>query len=304
MDIYYPEPKHLRPTNAEEAPVLFFFYGGGFTTGDRTLPYPLDILYANIGWYFAQKGIVTIIPDYRLVPEVQFPSPADDVYQAVSWAVENREQITDAGDVPYELNFDSLFLMGHSAGAVHLAAALFMPGLLCGDPETRDRIAGAVLISGAYSARKLDPESPLADVLAQYWGTFEATKKNSPQALLESAPDDMVAIFPEILLVEGEKVPDWLVVAGEDFHEKLVERTGREKEVVTVELSGGGGGGDEHQLDECSLPEIKLESVTKMVAVGHNHVSFNVTLGAGEGEEWAEVIVNWMRNVIDEREIC
>ncbi|KAK2463795.1 hypothetical protein APHAL10511_004193 [Amanita phalloides] len=132
MVIYYPEPANI--LEGKGAPVLISFYGGGFLTGSRTLPKPYDVVYSNIGWYFAQKGFVTFMP------KIQFPGPADDVYQAVSWAIENKDEIENDGDVPYHLNFDFVLSMGHAAG---LTTALLMPGLLSGDSETKDRLAGA-----------------------------------------------------------------------------------------------------------------------------------------------------------------
>jgi len=288
MDIYYPEPANV-PENTP-VPVLFFFYGGGFSTGFRTLPKPYDLVYSNIGWFFSQKGFVTIIPDYRLVPQVQFPSPADDVYQAVAWAIENKEKIADEGDVPYELNFDSVLLMGHASGSVHLTTALLMPGLLSGDPETKDRIAGVVLVSGMYNTRALPPDDPVAGVLAQYWGTFEATKRNAPQPLLESAPEDMVAWLPEILMVDAEKEPYWLEVGAEDFQKKLSARTRKKEVVKTVESTSG-----------TTLPEVKLGLTTRLVAKGHNHISIHLSPGSGQGEEWADAVVKWMKALIIEK---
>ncbi|KAF8632137.1 hypothetical protein AX15_002031 [Amanita polypyramis BW_CC] len=297
MDIYYPEPVNLFET--KKVPVLFFFYGGGFTTGSRTLPKPYDLVYSNIGWYFSQKGFVTIIPDYRLVPEIQFPSPADDVYQAVSWSIENREKIEDEGDVPYELEFDSVVLMGHASGAVHLTTALLMPGLLSVDPETRDRIAGVVLVSGTYNTHALPADDPVADVLAQYWGTFEATKVNAPQALLECAPEDLVGGLPEILMMDAEKEPHWLEVGAKDFQKKLAERTG--KRDVTVMLDCAASASAENQ--DIEIPELQLGFVTRVVAKIHNHISVHLSPGSGEGEEWADAAIKWMKTVMISKEM-
>lgn len=292
MDIYYPEPANV--THNTAAPVLFFFYGGGFSTGFRTLPKPYDLVYANIGWFFSQKGFVTIIPDYRLVPHVQFPSPADDVYQAVAWAIENKEKIVDEGDVPYDLNLDSVLLMGHASGAVHLTTALLMPGLLSGDPETKERIAGVVLVSGMYNTRALPPDDPVAAVLAQYWGTFEAIQRNSPQALLESAPEDMVAWLPEILMLDAEKEPHWLEVGAEDFQKTLAARTRKTEATKIVGCAFAAAAAD----SEIVLPDVKLGLATRLIAKGHNQISVHLSPGSGQGEEWADAVVDWMKVMI------
>ncbi|KAM6499870.1 Alpha/Beta hydrolase fold [Amanita muscaria] len=269
MDIYYPDPA-LMPAK-HDAPVLFFFYGGGLSTGERTFAPPYDVLYSNLGWYFTQKGIVTIVSDYRLVPQVQFPSSAEDVYKAVRWAIDNREHIVNAGgpDVQYKFNFEGIFLMAHGSGVLHLSTALMLPGLLTGDHETRDRIAGAVFVAGTYGVKGLSQTDVVAGILAQYWGTYEALVKNSPQALLESASKDLLAALPEILIVEGEREPDWLMVGTREFQKRLAERRKKKELVVVVD--------------------------------GHNHISVQLSPGSGQGEEWVEAVIKWMKNVLDNR---
>ena len=36
--------------------MLFFEYGGGFTSGDRKIDPPYDLGYANVGVFFAKRG--------------------------------------------------------------------------------------------------------------------------------------------------------------------------------------------------------------------------------------------------------
>jgi acetyl esterase/lipase len=65
LDVY-------RPANATAAsPVVVFFYGGNWTSGQRR-----D--YAFVGRALAARGIVVVIPDYRLYPEVSYPDFLDD----------------------------------------------------------------------------------------------------------------------------------------------------------------------------------------------------------------------------------
>src|SRR6478735_1005609 len=88
LDIYYPANK---PTGAG-CPVFIYTYGGGFTRGDRASKDHL--LYQNLGHFFAEKcGFVTIIPDYRLVPEAGFPSGGQDIEMVVKWLIENNHKI-------------------------------------------------------------------------------------------------------------------------------------------------------------------------------------------------------------------
>ena len=55
LDVYLPLE------GVAEAPVVVFFYGGTWRNGDRA-----D--YAFVGEALASRGIITVIPDYRLYP--------------------------------------------------------------------------------------------------------------------------------------------------------------------------------------------------------------------------------------------
>src|ERR1700761_6855046 len=64
LDIYVPHGLK------SPAPVLLFFYGGNWETGKRE-----D--YLAFGQAFASQGIVTVIADYRLYPQVKYPAFVD-----------------------------------------------------------------------------------------------------------------------------------------------------------------------------------------------------------------------------------
>jgi len=138
LDVY-------RPADAAgHAPVVVFFYGGGWDSGRRQ-----D--YAFLGRALARRGIVVVIPDYRLYPEARWPDFLHDAARAVAWA---RAHAADYGGDPARL-----FLMGHSAGAynaVMLATDrrwLAAEGL---DPS-RD-LAGAIGLAGPYDFLPLHSE--------------------------------------------------------------------------------------------------------------------------------------------------
>ena len=83
-------------------PVLVFFYGGGWAKGRRQ-----D--YGFVGKAYAARGFVVVLPDYRKVPGVRFPSFVEDGAAAVRWVHDN---IGRYGGDP-----DRIVLSGHSAGA-------------------------------------------------------------------------------------------------------------------------------------------------------------------------------------------
>lgn len=92
-----------------------------------------------MGNYFASNGVLTIIPSYRLAPEHKWPCGAEDVASVVKWAIHN------AG--AYGGDPKRVFLMGHSAGASHVATYLYFREFHSGQSE---KAAGAILLSGAH----------------------------------------------------------------------------------------------------------------------------------------------------------
>src|SRR6478672_1026892 len=74
MDIHAPTGPAERPW-----PMLVFFYGGGWDSGERQL-------YAWAAQALAARGFVVATPDYRLVPQVHFPAFIEDAALATAMA--------------------------------------------------------------------------------------------------------------------------------------------------------------------------------------------------------------------------
>ena len=96
LDVYRPLPA------VSNAPVVVFFYGGSWNSGSRE-----D--YGFVGEALASRGIVVVIADYRLYPQVRYPAFLQDGAKAVAWAVQHS---ADYGADPRRL-----YVMGHSSGA-------------------------------------------------------------------------------------------------------------------------------------------------------------------------------------------
>lgn len=176
---YGPEPRHkldvYRPRNGAERPmVAVFFYGGSWQEGSRRL-------YPFIGTALAARGVTTIIPDYRLYPEVCFPEFMVDAALAYAWVEANIAKTVTA--------VRPVALLGHSAGA-HIAALLAL------DPSYLDRHAGQasrprafIGLAGPYS---FDPTAwpTTKAVFAPVAGDPDAARPvafaraNAPAALL------------------------------------------------------------------------------------------------------------------------
>lgn len=96
LDLYLPDE-----TVAQPYPVLFMVHGGGFFAGDKA-----DM--SSIAQYYTEQGYAVVAPNYRLAPDVQFPSAHGDVFCAMAWTFDNADT--------YALDTDQITLLGESAG--------------------------------------------------------------------------------------------------------------------------------------------------------------------------------------------
>ena len=131
LDIY--APAHT-PAGAN-LPVVIFYYGGGWVAGSRG-----D--YGFAGSAFASKGFVTILPDYRLVPGVRFPTFLQDSALAVKWA---RDHVAGYGGDPRRIS-----LAGHSAGAYNAAMLVLDRHYLTDIGVDPGIVRAAALLAGPY----------------------------------------------------------------------------------------------------------------------------------------------------------
>ena len=132
LDVYEPS---VHPADA--MPVLIFIHGGGFIRGDKSRPG--SPFYANVGYWFARHGVVTVLANYRLAPKYRWPTQAKDMAGIVAWT---HAHIADHGGNPKRI-----FLMGESAGASDVAAYALEKRF---QPLAGPGIAAAILYSGLY----------------------------------------------------------------------------------------------------------------------------------------------------------
>lgn len=128
LDIYAPR-KLEKP-----APVVYFVYGGSWMDGDRHN-------YGFAGRALAALGYLTVIADYRLVPEVEYPGFLEDGAAAFAWVARHADQY--GGDAR------RMALMGHSAGAYNAAMLALDPAYLQ-HAGLLDRVRCVVGLSGPY----------------------------------------------------------------------------------------------------------------------------------------------------------
>lgn len=116
-------------------PVVVFFYGGSGNWGQRAE-------YHFVGEALASRGVLTLVADYRLYPEVRYPDFLHDSAQAVAYAL--REAGALGGDPA------RVFVMGHSAGAYNAAMVALDARWLHAAGAAPSALAGWVGLAGAY----------------------------------------------------------------------------------------------------------------------------------------------------------
>ena len=130
-DVYLP----LEPVDRQAAPLAVFFYGGSWSSGQRS-----D--YRFVGEALASRGVVTVVADYRLSPQVRYPVFLHDCALAVRWAMAHASRW---GASPRRV-----FVVGHSAGAYNAAMLALDPRWLGGEGLLPQQLAGWVGLAGPY----------------------------------------------------------------------------------------------------------------------------------------------------------
>jgi acetyl esterase/lipase len=131
LDVYTPE------TDASAEPVLIFIHGGAFAAGDKhSAGGPF---YDNIALWAARHGFVGVTMTYRLASQSPWPAGAEDIALAVKWVAANIGSRGGDGS--------RIYLLGHSAGATHVASYVSHPEF----HRVKDGgIKAAIMLSGLY----------------------------------------------------------------------------------------------------------------------------------------------------------
>lgn len=139
-------------------PIVLFVHGGGFVMGDKGGASGWQN--AHVGRWAARHGMLGAVLNYRLAPDHTWPAGAQDVGGAVDYL---RAHAARHGGDP-----DRIFLVGTSAGAVHVAGFLMLRA------DHADLVAGAVMLSGLYGA------TPLEGRDGQYYGSQDEYASRHP----------------------------------------------------------------------------------------------------------------------------
>ena len=143
------------PPNAARAPVLLFAHGGALIEGDKDRT---PEIHSNVCWCMTRHDIIGVNLEYRLAPEARYPEATQDIAAAVRWT---RANIGKFGGDP-----ERVFLMGHSAGALHVGHYAYDRRF---HPAEGSGVSGLIVLSGRVRAETL-PDNPLARNVVAYFG--------------------------------------------------------------------------------------------------------------------------------------
>lgn len=170
LDVYAPEAPGPHP-------VIMFIYGGSWSSGRRQ-----DYAFAAAA--FAARGYLTVIPDYRLVPETRFPGFVEDCAAALRWVADHVGE--HGGDA------SRIVLVGHSAGAYNAMMVALDARYMADAGVDPERVRGAVGLAGPYDFIPFD---------------VPATRNafgDAPDAVLTQPVHFARADAPALLLLWGE----------------------------------------------------------------------------------------------------
>lgn len=183
-----------RNVSEEKLPVLIFLHGGNWNTGSKDN-------YGFFGRNFAKKGVITVIADYTLSPEVSYDEMTEQTAQAIKWT---QDHIAE-----YKGDPERIYLTGHSAGGHLIALATMNPKY---DINPND-ISGIIL----NDAAGLDMFNYLQKIPPETENNYLTTWTNNPETWKEASPIYYIT----------EKTPPLMIYLGSKTYPSIKEGTRR-----------------------------------------------------------------------------
>ncbi len=238
------------PKTGDNHPVVIHIHGGGFSIGDK-------VSGAGVKpQAFTSEGYVFISLNYRLSPAVKFPAHVQDVAKAIAWVQRNVRQY--GGDP------NTLFVMGHSAGAQLAAMVATDERYLKAEGLNLKNLSGAVLLDGGtYDiATAMKTTAQKVENLTPVFG-------DDPKVWKEASPLFHVA--------KGKGIPPFLVI-----HIASREDSGAQSRVLAKALNDAG---------------VKAEVKP---ALNKTHATLNKELGQ-TGDAPTVDVFNFLRGILGSR---
>ncbi len=225
LDLYVPRGA------ATDRPAVLILHHGGFTGGDKSL---LKEQAARL----ARAGFVVGNANYRLAPNVHFPTPVHDAQCALAFMRAHAAEL--------RLDPNRIAVLGYSAGA-NISEMVGLDPALPGPPSDCPHgltAPPAAVIAGAGPVDLLNLPSPGDRALADYVGV---SKRESPERHQAASPLHQVGTGePPFLLIHG--TGDVYVPSGQA--RALRDELAAKGNDVTLLLLAGSG----HTLNPSSSP--------------------------------------------------
>ncbi|HUL06388.1 MAG TPA: alpha/beta hydrolase [Candidatus Acidoferrum sp.] len=165
MDVYL-------PPHPQRAPILLMVHGGAWRVGDKNDARVVDNKVAR----WVPKGVIFVSVDYRMMPEAEPLTQAEDVAEALA-----KVQALAPGWGGDPAN---IILMGHSAGA-HLVALLTAAPALATGQGAKPWKGSVLLDSGALDVPAI--------MNARHWPLYDRAFGSDPAKWTAVSPMDRLA---------------------------------------------------------------------------------------------------------------
>ncbi|MEY4561590.1 MAG: hypothetical protein RLZZ618_867 [Pseudomonadota bacterium] len=175
LDVY--APTSVAPAGGH--PVVVFVYGGSWNRGERA-----D--YRFVGEALASRGVMALVIDYRLYPQVRYPDFLTDTALAVAYGLEHASALGG--------NPKRVFAMGHSAGGYNVSMVALDARWLKPTGHSPLELAGWIALAGPYDFYPIEnPDAKPVFFHPNYpphSQPFEFITPKSPRAFLGAARED------------------------------------------------------------------------------------------------------------------
>lgn len=172
--------------------------------------------------------------------------------EALNWMSHN---LKDVGDT------DRIFVMGHSAGGVHVAGLLLDPILFARAPPVR----GVIFVGVPYEIPAANKTSGHFRAAAEaYYGSAKRVATYQPLGMLRRAHEDWISRLPPVRNLIAAREPRYISSAARTFAQLYASKSGR---------------------------------IDTTVLEGHDHTSPIFSLCSGQMEEWGTDVTEWIRGI-------